>query len=355
MRDFLRKTLALWCLRLVRPYFIDRSIGQYVKLTDYGFHEAFENNPQIVFESKRSGLKWGKRFLPKACWYLNRYLAKGLWTNQREAVLRRVGVAEPLLEHLDMLLAPHDTCGYNDYKKYSISPDVQKPEGKMVVYTVLTGDYDNIVDPLYVTPGVDYLVFTNREIKKKVWKTIKVDNGGLSDLMLSRRIKMLPQEYLPQGYNTNIYVDANVIIFGDITMLATKLNEQCHFAVSAHSMRNKVKEELDELVNLGKVESSLADNVFSRYIAEGFEDNLGLAECTVLVRHGGNYGLDKLMQTWWKEFSTNGLNRDQISLMYCIWKEDYKMYELMDGHVMGNQFCTVQSHKKNVSQNQTKI
>ena len=349
MRVFFRKILALLCFRMVRPYFIDRSIGQYVKLTDYGFHEAFENNPQIVFENKPGGLKWGKRFLPEACWYINRYIAKGLWTNLPEAVLRRMGVAEPLIGHLDLLLAPHDTYGYNDYKKYSISPEARMPEGKMVVYSVMTGDYDNIIDPLYVTPGIDYLLFTNREIKKKVWKTIKVDNDGLSDLMLSRRIKMLPQEYLPKGYDTCIYVDANVIIFGDITMLATKLNEQCHFAVSAHSVRNKVKEELDELVNLGMVDCSLADIVFSRYIAEGFEDNLGLGECTALVRHCGNYGLDKLMQTWWKEFSINGLNRDQISLMYCIWKEEYKAYELMDGHVMGNQFCTVQSHKRRVS------
>lgn len=258
---------------------------------------------------------------------------------------RRIGIAEPLIDNLPLLLATHSACEYKNYKKYLLSPNEQRPKGRVAVYSVLIGDYDNIKDPLCVSPNVDYLLFTNRDIKCRVWRTITVSDERLTDLLLSRRIKMLPQEYLPEGYDFSIYIDANVVIWGDITMLLTKFNERCHFAVTAHSVRNTVKDELDELVRLGKVKRDVADIVYAKYKSDGFKDDLGLAECTALVRRCDNERLNSLMQSWWREFSTDGLFRDQPSLMYCLWKERYQDYELMEGHVMNNQFCATISHK----------
>lgn len=347
---FYRHFWGLICLRVLRPYCVDRSIEKFVSLKACGFHEAFDANPQIIFRNRRKGLKLFPRRLNRVCEVIVHYLSKGYWKEKGVAKwLERIGIAEPLLDDMDLLLAPHDTCGYNDYKKYTVEPGSRRPAGRIVVYTVLTGDYDRLKDPLFVTPGVDYILFTNQDIHKKVWKTVRVENEGLTDLMLSRRIKMLPHEYLPAGYDISIYADANVILFGDITLLAAKLGSHCHFAVSAHSVRNTVKDELGELVKIGKVSVFLAEQILTRYHSEGFRDDLGLAECTVLVRSCHSGRLDNLMLEWWKEFSTNGLGRDQISLMYCIWKLSFSEYVLLDGHVMGNQFCTVISHKKDAS------
>ena len=348
IRERFRQLVSISCLCLLRPYCVDRSIGAYVNLRECGFHEAFATNPQIIFHGRGLGIKLFPGKLSRMCSIIAHFLTTDLWKGAKMARRwRRIGIAETLVDNMDLLLASYKTCGYNDYKEYILPSNAQKPQRRIVVFTVLTGDYDNIKDPLYVTPDVDYLLFTNRDINCKVWKTIRVENKGLTDLLLSRRIKMLPQEYLPEGYDFSIYVDANVIIFGDITMLTTKLNDYCHFAVTAHSVRDSVKDELDELVRLGKVKEEIANSVYARYWAEGFKDDLGLAECTVLVRRCNNDGLNSFMQSWWEEFSTNGLFRDQPSLMYCLAKDAYQDYELMDGHVMNNQFCTVISHKKN--------
>ena len=102
-------------------------------------------------------------------------------------------------------------------------------------------------------------------------------------------------------------------------------------------------------MRLGKVTSSAADSIFARYSSEGFNDNVGLPECTVLVRSCRSKVLNDLMHGWWEEFSSNGLGRDQVSLMYCIWKQRFSEYILLDGHVMNNQFCTVISHRKDAS------
>lgn len=340
-----RHFIPMTCFCIIRPYCADGSMGRYVSLSACGFHEAFDANPQIIFRNRRRGLKLLPHRLNRICEVIVHYLSKGYWKEKGVSKwLERIGIAEPLLDDMDLLLAPIDTCGYNDYKKYTVNPGSKRLTGKIVVYTVLTGDYDRLKDPLFVTPGVDYILFTNQDIHKKVWKTVKVENEGLTDLMLSRRIKMLPQLYLPIGYDFNIYVDANVIIWGDISSLLTKLNANCHFAVTAHSVRNTVKDELDELVRLGKVKKELADSVYSRYQKYGFKDDLGLAECTSLIRRCNNKPLESLMQSWWREFSTDGLYRDQPSLMFCLSKEEFQYFALMDGHVMNNQYCTVIRH-----------
>ena len=348
MNAWMKSILALLCFRVVRPYCVDQTIGKYVRLTDYGFHEAFENNPQIIFGVKHGGLKFGRRFLPQACASLSRFLEQGYWKGLTPKSLKRIGLAEPLLDCPDMLLMPKSTCGYNDLKDFEISENAVKPHGKIVVYSVITGDYDNVKDPLYVTPDVDYVLFTNVDVEVKVWKVVKVANDGLSDLFLSRRIKMLPHLYLPPKYDMSIYVDANVFVFGDITMLATRLNGHCGFAVAAHSIRNNVTDEMQELVALNKVDAALAQSVLLRYRNEGFNDDLGLAECTVLVRRHDDKDVIGLMNEWWNEFVENKVYRDQISLPYCIWKTHYEAYELMEGHVMNNQYCATRSHVKRV-------
>ena len=346
MKVLIKSILTLWCLRVVRPYCVDRTIGKYVRLAEYGFHEAFENNPQIIFDVNRKGLKAGHLLLPYVCTFLSRVLEKEYWKGLPPKSLKRVGLAVPLQDCLDMLLMPKNTCGYNDLKDYNIDENAVRPEGKIVVYSVLTGGYDDIKDPLYVTPGVDYVLFTNVEVTAKVWKIVKVENEGLSDLLLSRRIKMLPHLYFSDRYDYSIYVDANVFIFGDISMLATRLNDNCSFAVSAHSVRNSVTAEMKELVVLNKVDAALAQSVLSRYGSEGFRDDFGLAECTVLVRKNNDKGVIGLMNDWWEEFVGNKIYRDQISLPYCIWKTRFKDFELMEGHVMNNQYCITRSHVK---------
>lgn len=45
-----------------------------------------------------------------------------------------------------------------------------------IIYTVITGNYDTIKQPLVVEEGVEYVLFTNnREIKDAgVWKVVQI-------------------------------------------------------------------------------------------------------------------------------------------------------------------------------------
>ena len=72
-----------------------------------------------------------------------------------------------------------------------------------------------------VEEGVEYVLFTNnREIKDAgVWKVVQIPSElwqGRSErennILLSRKVKMLPHKYLTEGAEWSIYIDADMLI-----------------------------------------------------------------------------------------------------------------------------------------------
>lgn len=98
-----------------------------------------------------------------------------------------------------------------------------------------------------------------------------------------------------------------------------------------------------EYKNIGYSEIKLQ---YEKYLSEGFKDDIGLFECGVLVRHHGDDKLEKLMESWWKEFCS-GIKRDQISLPPAIEKMKFSKYAIMEGNVFRNQFEMVMEHSSN--------
>ena len=71
-----------------------------------------------------------------------------------------------------------------------------------VLYTVITGSYDSVKQPLVVEDGVDYYLFTNNPsiTDARVWKVVQIPSEvwqGRSErennILLSRKVKMLPK------------------------------------------------------------------------------------------------------------------------------------------------------------------
>ena len=83
---------------------------------------------------------------------------------------------------------------------------------KIIIYTGLFGEYDNLTEPVFCHKNIQYICFTNNnKLKSKYWKIININEYG-SDRYLNRKVKMLPHLYL-KNYKKSIYIDANVILF----------------------------------------------------------------------------------------------------------------------------------------------
>ena len=225
---------------------------------------------------------------------------------------------------------------------------------KIIIYTVITGNYDSIKQPMVLTPGVEYILFTNNpEIKDAgVWKLVQIPSEQWlgraereNNILLSRKVKMLPHKYLPKECELSIYVDADMLIKRSLTQLLKDLREDTLFAACRHSYCGSVREEIEDLIAKGMVDVTQIRNQWQRYAEWGFEDNLGISENGLLIRRHNDARVAQLMELWWEEYQ-NGCLRDQVSLMPCIYSTDFIPYfQFIEMDIRNNNFVEVMRHK----------
>ena len=222
------------------------------------------------------------------------------------------------------------------------------------IFTVITGNYDTIKQPLVVEEGVEYYLFTNNpEIKDDgVWKVVQIPTEQWqgrterkNNILLSRKVKMLPHKYLPKECEQSIYVDANMLIKGPFTQLLKDLREEALFAACRHSYCGSVREEIEDLVAKGMVDATQIENQWQHYIEWGFKDDLGISENGLLIRRHNDARVAQLMELWWEEYQ-NGCLRDQVSLMSCMFRTDFMPYfQFIEMDIRNNNFVEVMRHK----------
>ena len=223
----------------------------------------------------------------------------------------------------------------------------------IAIYTVITGNYDTIKQPLELTPGADYFLFTNNPHIQDagVWKVVQIPSevwqGRIereNNILLSRKVKMLPHVYLPQGYDLSIYIDADMLIKRPLTELLDALNKETLFAACRHSYCASVKEEIDDLLDKCMVDALQIENQWQRYVEWGFKDDLGISENGLLIRRHHDARVIQLMELWWEEYQ-HGCLRDQVSLMPCMIRLGFMPYfQFIEQNIRQNQWLDVMAH-----------
>ena len=199
------------------------------------------------------------------------------------------------------------------------------------IFTVITGNYDTIKQPLVVEEGAEYVLFTNNpEINDAgVWKVVQIPSEqwlgrteSENNILLSRKVKMLHHKYLPDDAEWSIYIDADMLIKEPLTELLKNLREDTLFAACRHSYCQSVSEEINDLKAKGMVDALQVEHQWQRYAEWGFEDDWGISENGLLIRRHNDARVAQLMELWWKEYQ-NGCLRDQVSLMPCMYRTDF--------------------------------
>ena len=163
----------------------------------------------------------------------------------------------------------------------------------IIIYTVITGNYDTIKQPLVVEEDVEYYLFTNNpEIKDAgVWKVVQIPSKQWQgrterekNILLSRKVKMLPHKYLPEGAEWSLYIDADMVIKRPLTELLNNLQSKTLFAACRHSYCKNVQEEIEDLLAKNMVLPDQVKEQWQKYTEWGFEDALGISENGLLIR-----------------------------------------------------------------------
>lgn len=216
-------------------------------------------------------------------------------------------------------------------------------QGKGVVYSAITGGYDNVKEPKCVTPELDYVLFTdNPNIQSKVWKIRLIENPEhLDNVRLARRIKILGHEYLTE-YDYSVWVDGSLEIVGDMKEYIDSYKRKEPMISFNHRRNECIYQEVNACTRLKKDDVKIMEKQMERYRREGFPENCGMTESGVIVRDIHNEKIKIIMQAWWDEIK-NGSRRDQLSLNYVCWKYNF-MYDTCDLPINDNQYVKLRGH-----------
>jgi len=214
-------------------------------------------------------------------------------------------------------------------KKYSATPRQiarwvskhAKSDIRGVVYTCMTGDYDNIITHRYLNPEYDYVCFTdNQELLKRghpVWQMRPLPYCDGDNIMNSRFPKLNPHKILKE-YEYSLYVDSNVSIESK-HLFSVCEKSQKNLLIPRHPDRDCLYDECQAVYDVKK---DTPDNVFRirKLLSDsGYPRNMGLTENNIIWRKHNDKTVISIDSQWWDMFNTYS-RRDQLTLGYILWK-----------------------------------
>lgn len=206
----------------------------------------------------------------------------------------------------------------------------KKSGNKTVVYTALTGGYDQPVRHEHLNPNYDYVIFSDLPLNNNgFWDVRPIDFWHPDGVRMARRIKTSPHIYLKE-YETAIWIDANVVIRKDIKKYVDKLKNQHSVAIAGipHPHRKCAYKEAQIVVDSNKDISGRVDRQMRTYESFKFPKEHDLIESNFLVIDLKNKITAQLMSDWWSQINKYS-HRDQLSLNFVLWKNNARWIPLM--------------------------
>lgn len=210
---------------------------------------------------------------------------------------------------------------------------------KKVIYTSLVGNYDTLQEPQYIMKGWDYICFSNDWIapKNSVWKVKPIPYRTTDKLRLSRYAKLNPHKLL-QKYVYSLWMDSNISVTNNLfeECINALIKEQVVIAIPKHFLRNCIYDEAKACIREGRERKSIIHKQIKYLKNNNFSKNQGLFENNIILREHNNTEIISLGEQWWDiylQFS----KRDQLSLVYLLWKNNIACQELLpDGKCARN-------------------
>lgn len=217
---------------------------------------------------------------------------------------------------------------------------------RVAVYTCITGSYDEVKTfPLYAESKIDYFLFTNnRSITSDFWSVVYIDDEGLDNIRLARKIKVLGHPILA-SYDVTVWMDGASYARAPITKFLSECCDLDSYSLVgfAHRERDCIYDEALECVKVKKDKLPIIAEQVSRYKSEGYPSHAGLIESTVIVRRGHDEVLDAAMFDWFEEIC-RGSYRDQLSFNYVARRHNLN-FRLLPLNVFDNDYFGWESHR----------
>lgn len=201
---------------------------------------------------------------------------------------------------------------------------------RYVIYTIMTGGYDDILQPMVIDARFDYVLFSNdfQETHIGVWQVRPIP--AVIDLNDNKRLSRYPKshpETLLAEYDFSLYIDANIQVvdqwvYDRFLELAEKDIEIAGVRLLLTG-RDCIYDHAYDMWLYRNENDDKAIRQLRALYKKGFPTHYGLNENNIIFRKH-SYKMRLVDEEWWR-WITNYSFRDQFSYMYCIWKYNIPM------------------------------
>ena len=234
-------------------------------------------------------------------------------------------------------ISSEQICSFEEYKRICHVKNIYKKKynkfnsekkcsvfntNNIVIYTAITGDYDNIKEPAFLADNLTYVCITNNpKIKSKNWIVEYIKNDYRDNVHLARHIKMNPQ-YFFHDFDVSVWVDGKYQILDDIRKYILLYERKSEILCFPHPDRECICDEAAACVMLRKGNKRDMILQVSDYLKKGYPLDYGLYETGCMVRIHNNDEVKMLMKKWENEIQKYSI-RDQLSFPYVCWKNNF--------------------------------
>lgn len=196
--------------------------------------------------------------------------------------------------------------------------------------TYITGNYDKLIEPDVITPGWDYICFSDSpnviSSDDSVWEVYPLIEEHMKIQCSKRRgnaIVMEYYKYIPEDYETCLIVDGNIHIQRDLNEFLETFNydNNIHdFMIAKHPDRNCIYEEGKPIIDLKKDGKLQVSKHLNELRKEKYPPKNGLYQTNVMIVNNKSEKTKKLFERWFSDYMALPSKRDQMTLNYSIWK-----------------------------------
>ena len=194
-----------------------------------------------------------------------------------------------------------------------------------VVYTCISGGYDNLLRLKCRDPRWEYVCFTDNPAilcngEHNGWKIRPMEFSALDNVRNARWHKMHPHK-LFRDYKYSIWIDGNVQVRSPLLYdTADKLMASGEtLFVPQHPYRDCVYEEANAVLAMHKDSPEAVARHVGILRSQGMPEHAGLHETNVVFRRHDDKAVIAMMEDWFS-YVERFSRRDQLSFDFVLWK-----------------------------------
>lgn len=190
-----------------------------------------------------------------------------------------------------------------------------------VCYSALFGPYEELKIPKIITPGWEYIMYTDQDLKSDVWQIFTIDERYKSAAKLNSQ--QLARKFKITGFGQwtkSIWIDASFIIDCDLNQWWDKYFTG-GLCAPKHPLRKDVYEEGLDCIISGRGNKAEIQSQINEYAKIPIPKYNGIISSGILMRENTPEVI-QLCEEWWEELRTHSI-RDQIAFAKVSMGKDF--------------------------------